>query len=692
MKIRKLVIGICSLVIVWSLLIGHWNFAYSDSWSETTFTSGTFNSTMTSTGGSDVTLLVSIDTGNGADGALNVSAADFNINTQTQQAGRAGIADAVNFSADASNGVINNADSSVILSAVPNGLAINDEILIINLKGTSGDYTNVGNYETKKISAINANTITFTQPVSNTYGDAATQKIMVQRVPNYTDVTVATGRVLNANGWDGTKGGALFFRATGTVTVTGSISVNAKGFIGGVAEAGSYKGGYGGETYNGQGGKGGNSGVDGSSLQGGGGGGGLTRLGAGGTVGSGGGGGGYGSSGGFTYGGGAGGGGYGTAGNYGQGYNNGASGNTGQYASGGGGGNAGPAGSNGGGGGGAGTVGTSDLSKLYLGSAGGAGGDKDTIKGGTGGNGGGIIFIKAANIIISGSVQSKGGAGNNGVSYSGGGGGGSGGSIYLTAATVTIGASLVAATGGAGGTSAYNGGAGGAGRIRIDYISLSGSSNPAASANFILYPSPGTYISGAIQPAGVSYWGFVTYTKTTPANTILTVDVLSSSNNSLLVANVPAGTDLMAAYPATFDNITGIKLRGNFSTSDGLNTPLLSDWGMEYVRGTAVTTTNWTSLTQADRAVQMGQSVAYVKFEMKTISGAALWKRFRIDKGLKTYTNIACPDSKIEVQVWCDTNTNGFWDAGDTFISKGNFTNGTCYLNMNRWQVTTTPK
>ncbi|MBI4835369.1 MAG: hypothetical protein HY811_11220, partial [Planctomycetes bacterium] len=84
-------------------------------------------------------------------------------------------------------------------------------------------------------------------------------------------------------------------------------------------------------------------------------------------------------------------------------------------------------------------------------------------------------------------------------------------------------------------------------------------------------------------------------------------------------------------------------------------------------------------------------SIAYVKFNANTISGTARWKKFRIDKGV-TGVATPCPDNKIEVQIWMENNNNGFWDVGDTLISKGNFTNGTCYLNMNRWQVTTTPK
>ncbi|MBI4833314.1 MAG: hypothetical protein HY811_00640 [Planctomycetes bacterium] len=291
--------------------------------------------------------------------------------------------------------------------------------------------------------------------------------------------------------------------------------------------------------------------------------------------------------------------------------------------------------------------------------------------------------------------------------------------------------------------------------------------------------TPGSYLGSAIAPSVVSSWGVLTYTISVPANTLLTVDVLSSSNNSLLVANVSSGTNLSSAYPATFTSITGIKLRANLSTSNTTVAPQLAYWYVGYVvdrppvltspgnksinekqlltftlsandpdgdpitytmtatptgatlnlasgifnwtpSGTQsgnymvtftatsktlsdskaititvnedpaslVTTAAWTMLTNGNTPVRMGQSVCYVKFNMQIGAGTTRWRRFRIDKGV-TGVNTPC---KIEVQVWCDTNTNGFWDAGDTFISKGNFTNGTCYLNMNRWQVTTTPK
>jgi hypothetical protein len=85
----------------------------------------------------------------------------------------------------------------------------------------------------------------------------------------------------------------------------------------------------------------------------------------------------------------------------------------------------------------------------------------------------------------------------------------------------------------------------------------------------------------------------------------------------------------------------------------------------------------------------MGNAIAFVKFKMQATGGSVCWKRFRIDKNTAAITT-PCPDGKIEVQIWMENNNNGFWDTGgDTLVSKGNFSNGTCWLNMKRWEVTT---
>ncbi|MBI4835197.1 MAG: hypothetical protein HY811_10355, partial [Planctomycetes bacterium] len=165
------------------------------------------------------------------------------------------------------------------------------------------------------------------------------------------------------------------------------------------------------------------------------------------------------------------------------------------------------------------------------------------------------------------------------------------------------------------------------------------------------YVAGGNYVSPLITFINAT-WGVLTYTVTSPTNTTATVDVLKGSDNSLLVANVPSGTNLSLTYPATFTGITGIKLRVNMATTNASQTPLLSDWTVGW-DGPKVQTSAWTMLTNGNTPVKMGESIAYVKFNANTISGTARWKKFRIDKGV-TGVATPCPDNKIEVQIWME--------------------------------------
>ncbi|MDO8498937.1 MAG: DUF2341 domain-containing protein [bacterium] len=408
---------------------------------------------------------VSVDTGTGGDGACTVSA-DTNINTASC-AGR-GTADAVNFSSTANTSA---GATAIVLTATSTGLATSDEVLIINLQGTSGDNSNVGKYETKTISSITTTTVSndtlnFATGLTNAY-DGTTQKIMVQRVPNYTSVTVDNTKTLTVTAWNGTKGGVIFFRANGTVTVSGTIDMGGKGFRGGAimsngggCEPDSDGQGYGGETYNGYAFRGTGVGTDTPNTTGGAGGGQNTTWDVKSTTGNTGGGGG---GGGWTYGwagGYGGGGGYGTVG---QGLNPGngtLGGNTtsGNKAAGGGG-----------------TYGGSSLSSLMFGSGGGGGdvsGGQGPCPGGVGttfgGYGGGIITINGDTITVNSGGLIK--ANGQNTTW---GGGGAGGSVKLVASTLTLGTNLVTTTGGT-----SNGYVGGSGRIAISGNSISGTTTP----------------------------------------------------------------------------------------------------------------------------------------------------------------------------------------------------------------------
>jgi hypothetical protein len=106
----------------------------------------------------------------------------------------------------------------------------------MNLQGATADYSSVGLFETKKVTNVTSNTITVDTAFTNAYS-GNTQKIIVQRVPNYTNVTINSGNVLTVDAWNGgvptgtsNKGGVLFFRAMGTVSGAGTIDLTNKGY------------------------------------------------------------------------------------------------------------------------------------------------------------------------------------------------------------------------------------------------------------------------------------------------------------------------------------------------------------------------------------------------------------------------------------------------------------------------------
>jgi hypothetical protein len=453
--------------------------------SDTTYTPIAQETTIKQEGTGSVKVSVNGYAGSGADGACTVSS-NTNINTGSC-VGR-GNGDAVNFSSTVSTAV---GATSIIVSSTPTGLAVGDKIMIINLQGTSGNYSNVGKYEIKTVTGIATTTVAFVgQTLTNAY-DGTTQSIMVQRVPQYTTVNVNSGKSFSPSVWNGTKGGVLAFMANGTVTISGTLSVDGLGYSGGTGGVDGGATSTGGQTFCGTGGGAGGTinTVGSAGACGGGGGGGYNQgsayAGGSGSASLGGGGGGGGS---VHYatnplGGGGAGGGYGTFGYYGVGTNNGTSGGSNVSGAGATGGLA------GGGAGGGGTYGTTVLDQLYLGSGGGGGGG-GAATGGVGGNGGGIIYIGAYSIGITGTISSN-GIGGGSSTYGGGGGGGAGGSIKIIADSATIGTNLISATAGAAGTSANAsaGGAGGNGRTLISYqTNYSGSANsptPVTTASIV---------------------------------------------------------------------------------------------------------------------------------------------------------------------------------------------------------------
>ena len=206
--------------------------------------------------------------GNGEDGDLYVASSTFNINTQSNPANPSRtFPDAVAYKVSA----FSTDNTAVTLADFPAGLAAGDEVVLINLQGGSnfpspsatvspgvGNTGNVGNYEILTVRAINfgTNQLIFASPILKIYGATDSnatltgQKIIVQRIPRYRNVTVSG--ILTANAWDGATGGLLFIKASGSLVVTsaGTISMQGRGYRSDAGTGASYMSG---ESYSGPG-------------------------------------------------------------------------------------------------------------------------------------------------------------------------------------------------------------------------------------------------------------------------------------------------------------------------------------------------------------------------------------------------------------------------------------------------------
>lgn len=139
-------------------------------------------------------------------------------------------------------------------------LTAGDEVILVNIQGNGSEITNLGNYEILKIDSISGSTIVFTTFKTKYYGEdenrdnniglsASKQKVILQRVPNYDNLTINAGTTLTASPWSGSKGGILAFRVNKALVNNGTITVANLGFRGG---ANSYTGqGMQGESYSG---------------------------------------------------------------------------------------------------------------------------------------------------------------------------------------------------------------------------------------------------------------------------------------------------------------------------------------------------------------------------------------------------------------------------------------------------------
>ena len=126
----------------------------------------------------------------------------------------------------------NLAGSSTLVTSSASGFSVGDEVLIITMVDKATSNNTVGQHEFNTISSISGNTITLASNKTHAYTASSSQKHQVLKVPNYTSVTVASGVTLTCHSWDGSSGGILAFRANGSVTNSGTITVSEKGYRG----------------------------------------------------------------------------------------------------------------------------------------------------------------------------------------------------------------------------------------------------------------------------------------------------------------------------------------------------------------------------------------------------------------------------------------------------------------------------
>jgi RHS repeat-associated protein len=231
--------------------------------------------------------------GTGSDGNLTVNSG-VTFNMATQNSGSRSCADGGD---GISYSIIELTDSWAKLSVAPAIGCLNpgDEILLINMQGVGANSTNTGRHEFLKVGGVVGNVVYFTTRKINFYGanagddsnigigtylsSATQQRVMIQRIPNYNNVTI--NGTLTGGSWNAFKNGMLAFRVKGQLSGAGIIQANGKGYMnaagyGGVAPGGLHIG----TVYGG-----GKPGADTNGGHASGGGGGYGTNGAGGTLG-----------------------------------------------------------------------------------------------------------------------------------------------------------------------------------------------------------------------------------------------------------------------------------------------------------------------------------------------------------------------------------------------------------------------
>ncbi|MCS6991514.1 MAG: gliding motility-associated C-terminal domain-containing protein [Chitinophagales bacterium] len=141
-----------------------------------------------------------------------------------------------------------------------NNLTIGDKVLLVQIDGAEVDLNDAagygtvldlkgsGLYELLTVKDVTFNNVTFQEAISTSFDPSA--RLQLIHVPQYGG-NVIVAAPLQAQPWDGTKGGIIAFIASGTVHLMADIDASGVGFRGGTAvnDVGCYAGGSGFSGY-----------------------------------------------------------------------------------------------------------------------------------------------------------------------------------------------------------------------------------------------------------------------------------------------------------------------------------------------------------------------------------------------------------------------------------------------------------
>lgn len=172
--------------------------------------------------------------GDGSDGALSLP----NL-TYIGEEGWPSAPHVINDTRAALSATATKGSTSISIGAITSGsFASGDHVLIIQMTGD-----NAGEYEFGVVSSTGAGSITLSSGLQNEYASGGAGKSQVIKVPRYTNVLLDSGAVLTSAAWDGTTGGVLAFKASGTVEIHDGggnnyarISMGKESFVGGPSD------------------------------------------------------------------------------------------------------------------------------------------------------------------------------------------------------------------------------------------------------------------------------------------------------------------------------------------------------------------------------------------------------------------------------------------------------------------------